>query len=44
MSTIEQTTVAPPIYRAAANLAAMQAEALRRLWEHGHVYAERRKP
>ncbi|CAE6714156.1 hypothetical protein [Paraburkholderia haematera] len=30
----QQTT--PPIYKAAENLAAMQAEAMRRLWENGH--------
>jgi hypothetical protein len=31
----QQTT--PPIYKAAENLAAMQAEALRRLLAYGHV-------
>jgi len=39
----ERPGTAPPVFRAASNLAAMQAEAVSRLWEYGHVYAEHAK-
>jgi hypothetical protein len=37
----ERASATPPIFKAASNLAAMQVESIRRLWEHGNVYAER---